>query len=75
VCNGLSCWHGGGREILEGLAQSLGIQPGETSEYGRVTMETTPCGFLYALAPAVEVDGQWRGRVSGSGSDLVGELE
>ena len=75
VCNGLSCWHGGGREILERLIQSLGIQPGETSDGGRVTLETTPCGFLCALAPAVEVDGCWRGRAGGEVSELVGGLE
>ncbi|MFQ6027962.1 MAG: NAD(P)H-dependent oxidoreductase subunit E [Dehalococcoidia bacterium] len=75
VCDGLSCWHGGGRELLAGLIDSLGIQPGETSGDGRVTLETTPCGFLCALAPAVEVDGRWQGRAAGSEADLIGDLE
>jgi NADH:ubiquinone oxidoreductase subunit E len=64
VCNGLSCWHNGGRSILELLSGQLGVQPGETGTNSRVTLEETPCGFLCPMAPVVEVDGRWRGRVA-----------
>ena len=64
VCNGLSCWHIGGRSILELLSGQLGVQPGETGTNSRVTLEETPCGFLCPMAPVVEVDGRWRGRVA-----------
>ena len=63
VCNGLSCWHNGGRLLLEHLAGQLGVRPGETSSDGRITLEEVPCGFLCPLAPALEVDGRWRGRI------------
>jgi NADH:ubiquinone oxidoreductase subunit E len=66
VCNGLSCWHSGGRDLLESLSNQLGIKSGETDADNRVTLEETTCGFLCPMAPAVEVDGRWRGRVSSS---------
>ena len=75
VCNGLSCWHGGGRDLLESLSGRLGVQPGETRADSRVTLEDTPGGFRCPMAPAVEIDGRWRGRVSLSDvPDLLGEL-
>jgi NADH-quinone oxidoreductase subunit E len=62
VCAGLSCWTNGGQELLESLSQTLGIQPGETTPDGKVTLEKTQCGFLCAVAPAIEVDHKWLGR-------------
>jgi NADH:ubiquinone oxidoreductase subunit E len=56
VCTGLSCRLNGGAEILDAVRSGLGV----TSS---ATLEETPCAFLCGLAPAVEVDGRWRGRV------------
>ena len=64
VCAGLSCWHNGGQPLMDQLSRELGISPGETSPDGRFTLEEVPCGFICPLAPALEVDGKWRGRVS-----------
>ncbi len=66
VCAGLSCWHGGGRELLSELAESLGVSAGETTTDGRVTLEETPCAYRCPLAPLVEVDGDWQGRAVAS---------
>ena len=75
VCNGLSCWCSGGRDLLESLSDQLGVQPGETDADNRVTLEETTCGFLCPMAPAVEVDGLWWGRVSNSDiPDLLRDL-
>jgi formate dehydrogenase subunit gamma len=57
VCTGLSCWHGGGKELWED--QSI---DGDSSK--EITLEETPCGFLCPLAPAIEIDGHWHGRVT-----------
>ena len=54
VCTGLSCRVHGAARILDDLRRRV------TSD---VTLEETPCAFLCALAPAVEVDGRWLGRV------------
>lgn len=56
VCTGVSCWMNGGLELLEAI--------GADSDSPGTTVEETPCGFLCAMAPAVEVDGRWAGRAT-----------
>jgi NADH:ubiquinone oxidoreductase subunit E len=68
VCTALSCWLNGGRELLGALQDELGVHPGSTTGDGRFTLEEAPCGFLCGLAPAVELDGAWHGRMA---PDLV----
>ena len=69
VCSGLSCWYGGGRELLSGLSLALGINVGETTSDGEVTLEEAPCAYRCPLAPLVEIDGVWQGR--GVASDVI----
>ena len=66
VCTGLSCWHGGGRELLSELAQAWGVESGGTTADGRVALEDTPCAYRCPLAPLAEVDGRWHGRAIAS---------
>ena len=73
ICAGLSCWHGGGRELLAQLSSSLGLAPGEVTADGRVTLEETACAYLCPLAPAVELDGHWQGRAKAA--DVVNRVE
>ena len=63
VCTALSCAVEGSADVLDALALKLGIQAGETSVDGRFTLEETPCGFMCGMAPAVEIGGQWHGRI------------
>ena len=68
VCTGLSCRLNGGAEILEAVRRRIATTPD-------VTLEETPCAFLCGLAPAVEVDGRWRGRADlASVGDLAREV-
>ncbi|MDE2938423.1 MAG: NAD(P)H-dependent oxidoreductase subunit E [Chloroflexota bacterium] len=62
VCSGLSCWHGGGQELLADLSRALGVAADKATEDGRVTLEETPCAYRCPLAPLAEVDGVWLGR-------------
>lgn len=64
VCTGLSCWMNGGKELFEAMESELGVRPGQTTPDGLITLEETPCGFLCGVAPAVQVDGSWRGRAT-----------
>ncbi len=73
VCAGLSCWHGGGKELLAELSAGLGVAPGVTTPDTRVTLEETPCAFLCPLAPAVEIDGRWQGRCAAA--DIAGQVD
>ena len=64
VCTGLGCWINGGKELLALMESELGLQAGGTTTDGSVTLEETPCGYLCGMAPAVELDGRWMGRVT-----------
>lgn len=64
VCTGLSCWSNGAREVLTALESRFNMHAGSSVENGRFTLEITPCGFVCALAPAIECDGSWYGRIS-----------
>jgi NADH-quinone oxidoreductase subunit F len=56
VCTGVSCRISGGRALLAGLSERLGVRPGETTADGQVTLEDLDCGFVCSMAPVVEVD-------------------
>ena len=56
VCTGLSCWLNGGRQLMERAHAELGADS--------ITLEETPCAYMCGVAPVVEVDGEWRGRVT-----------
>ena len=60
VCTGLSCWLNGGRQLMEQAHAELGAD----GRAGSVTLEETPCAYMCGVAPVVEVDGEWRGRVT-----------
>ena len=64
VCTGLGCWLNGGKEILDALESELGVHPGMTTSDGKTTFEEVPCGYLCGMAPAIEIDGSWKGRVT-----------
>ena len=64
VCTGLGCWINGGKDILAVIESELGLHSGGTTPDGSVTLEEAPCGYLCGMAPAVEMDGRWTGRVT-----------
>ena len=56
VCIGLACWQSGGEELLSAASQ-------RPESEGSTDVTTTACAFMCGLAPAVRVDGTWRGRM------------
>ena len=68
VCTALACSVAGADGILKALSAEFGGADGD----GRVTLEEARCGFLCAMAPAIEVNGEWRGRADArSAIDMV----
>ena len=63
VCTALSCAAAGSRQILDTIGTEFGVTPGTTSSNISLTLEQVPCGFLCAMAPAIEVNGEWHGRL------------
>ena len=56
LCKTISCAMKGSADILQALKDDLGIGVGETTEDGRVTLETTSCIGLCDQSPAMLVD-------------------
>jgi len=63
VCQGTACHVMGGARVLEQIIKQLGVEPGQTTEDGRFTLETVNCIGACALAPAMFVDKDTHGRI------------
>lgn len=59
VCTALSCLVSGSDDILAALESELD----PCSADSQFTLEETPCGFLCGMAPAIEINGLWHGRL------------
>jgi len=62
LCRSLSCMLRGGDELLEHACHRLGIEPGETTKGGELTVEFAECLGICDYAPAALADD---GRVFG----------
>jgi formate dehydrogenase subunit gamma len=75
LCRAEACQSVGGREIAERVKKKLGVDFGETSPDGRVTLEAVYCLGLCACAPSAMVDGKLVGRIDNEAADrLVAEV-
>jgi NADH:ubiquinone oxidoreductase subunit F (NADH-binding)/NADH:ubiquinone oxidoreductase subunit E len=71
VCTGVACVARGAPELLERCERRLGIRAGETTRDGAVTLEAMDCAFACSVAPVVEADHTYRGRVTPAGLDAL----
>ena len=56
VCLGTACYVRGGKLVLEGLKQELGIEVGGTTADGRFSLEVARCFGACGLAPTIMID-------------------
>jgi len=61
VCHNLSCHLAGAPGIIAHMKRKLGIDPGETTEDGRVTFLTVECLCACEAAPMMQVDEEYVG--------------
>jgi NADH-quinone oxidoreductase subunit E len=59
VCHNLSCHLAGAPEILAHVKGRLGIEPGETTADGRVTLQAVECLCACEAAPMMQVDDRY----------------
>jgi len=71
VCNGTACNVKGADDLVGELVAVLGIQPGDTTPDGRVSLEKVNCVGACGVAPAIVVDGEVHGRMT---AKTVGKL-
>lgn len=61
-CVGTACYVGGIHQIIEKAKQILGIEPGQTTEDGLITLELCRCVGACSQAPVFVVDDEVHGR-------------
>jgi len=59
VCHNLSCHLAGAPRIVEHLKQRLGVEVGETTDDGRVTLQSVECLCACEHAPMMQVDDRY----------------
>lgn len=62
-CMGTACYVGGTPALIEKAKQILGVEPGQTTEDGNITIEICRCVGACSQAPVVVVDENILGRV------------
>ena len=75
ICCAEACQARGSRSLADHAQASLGVEFGDTTANGRVTLEKVYCLGNCACGPSVSVDGEVYARVDGKGFDqLIAEL-
>jgi NADH-quinone oxidoreductase subunit E len=62
-CMGTACYVGGTPQLLEKAKQVLGIEPGQTTKDGAITLEVCRCVGACSQAPVIAIDEEIVGRV------------
>ena len=63
ICNGTACHLRGAMNLATELKRNLGIDPGETTEDGKFSIELVNCLGSCALAPVMLVDGTYHNKL------------
>jgi len=64
VCLGTACHVRGAPAVLDEVRRQLDVEPGETTEDSRFTLETVNCLGACALGPLVVVDSEYQGQIT-----------
>ena len=59
VCHNLSCHLAGAQDILAHLRSRLGIDVGDTTDDGRITLQSVECLCACEAAPMMQVDDRY----------------
>jgi NADH-quinone oxidoreductase subunit E len=59
ICHNLSCTLAGAKDLLAHVKRRLGVEPGETTADGRVTLQSVECLCACEAAPMAQVDDRY----------------
>ena len=62
VCTGTACYVKGANQLLDAVSQAAGIEPGQTTPDGELTLRTVRCLEPCGIAPVAVLDGTVRGQ-------------
>jgi NADH-quinone oxidoreductase subunit E len=63
VCLGTACQVRGSPRLMDRIKEVLGINPGETTQDMKFTLERVNCLGCCALGPVMVVDGEYHGKI------------
>jgi len=64
VCMGTACYVKGAEELLKGLKEELGVEPGEVTKDGLFSIATTRCVGACSAAPVLKVGEELHGKMT-----------
>ena len=73
ICTGTACYIQGAGDLVDGIEQRFDVRPGETTEDESLSLLSARCVGACGLAPAVVLNGEVLGKVSGEA--LLTQLE
>ena len=62
-CLGTACYVGGMPQLIEKAKQTIGVEPGQTTPDGQITLEVCRCVGACSQAPVIVIDDEIQGRV------------
>jgi NADH:ubiquinone oxidoreductase subunit E len=62
-CMGTACYVGGTPQLIEKAKQVMGVEPGQTTKDGAITLEICRCVGACSQAPVIVIDEEISGRV------------
>lgn len=71
VCTGTACHVRGAPRLLSTIQELTGINPGETDQDLKFSLETVNCVGCCALGPVMVVDGEYHGKMAPAMSEDV----
>lgn len=71
VCLGTACHIRGGQRLVDKMERDFSLEPGETTEDQRFTLETANCLGCCALGPVVVIDGKYESKVNPDKLDKI----
>ncbi|MBT3254962.1 MAG: NAD(P)H-dependent oxidoreductase subunit E [Deltaproteobacteria bacterium] len=64
VCTGTACHVRGATRVLDAVEERTGIEPGETDQDLKFSLDTVSCVGCCALGPVVVIDGEYHGNMA-----------
>jgi NADH-quinone oxidoreductase subunit E len=71
VCHNLSCHLLGAKTIIDHLKERLGVDLGETTADGRITLQSVECLCACEQAPMMQVDDRYEGNLTAEKVDRI----
>ncbi len=68
VCRGTACHVRGSQQVLDTVAEALGVEPGQTTADLAFSLQTVACVGACALAPVMTIDGEYYGKLDPAGA-------